>query len=368
MSKRECNPVVDLLGDPDSRKSLESLYEILKKRERSLLRFDNVVSVGVGYRTKTKQLSHTVPRTGKTLARRSVKDEVCLRFLVSKKTKRPPKNPVPRRVVVFVTHCGQRRRCEIPTDVDLIGKGDIQQGGEPNGVITQIIPGTLLPKPWPEPATAAICCRVIDKFRSEDYYLLGCHHTFTLSSHTVGWRPAPNVGIYNGRDTSLFLGLTIRWTKLIAGRNQPGIDAALAKSTNDNSLPAWVLNKPPKHIGTGIFPPDQVVIHTPRGVDIKATFAALYERRLFKYGDRNILIGPVYEFVIPKRGIETVGGDSGSRIMNVDGYTLWGMHFYGVSDSIGYRTYAVPAYVLFANGRFDGLTIDLPSRKGVDTR
>lgn len=360
MSKRDRNPTANLWDDLDNRKLLELLHKILPTRERSLLRFDNVVSVGVGYRTKTGQLSPTVQRAGKTLARRSVQDEVCLRFVVSKKTKRPPKNPVPRRVVVFVTHRGRRRRCEIPTDVDPIGKGDIQQGGEPNGVITQIIPGTSLPKPWPEPATGAICCRVIDKFSPKDDYFLGCHHTFTLSSHTGDWRPAPNVGVYRGGDTWSLLGLTIRWTELIAGRGRPGIDAALAKSTNDDSLPAWVLNNPPKHVGTGVFPPDHVVIHTPRGVDIKATFAGLYERRLFKYGDRDILIGPVYEFVIPKRDVETVGGDSGSRIMDVDGDTLWGMHFYGVRDSGGYRTYAVPAYVLFANGRFDGLTIDLP--------
>jgi len=245
MSKRHRNLRTNLWDGLDNRKRLELLHKILPTRERSLLRFDNVVSVGVGYRTKTEPYDGPRPnaqRAGQRLARRSVQEDVCLRFLVSKKTKRPPRNPVPGRVVVFVTHRGRRRRCEIPTDVDPIGKGDVQQGGEPDGMITQIIPGSSVPQPWPKPAKGAICCRVIDKNKPEDDYLLGCHHTFTLSSHTGDWKAAPSVGVYRGGDTWSFLGLTVRWTKLIPGRGRPGIDAALAKSTNDDRLPAWVLD------------------------------------------------------------------------------------------------------------------------------
>jgi len=36
------------------------------------------------------------------------------------------------------------------TDVDPIGKGGVQQGGEPDGVITQIIPGSSVSQPWPK--------------------------------------------------------------------------------------------------------------------------------------------------------------------------------------------------------------------------
>ena len=359
MSKSHRNSRANLWEGLDNRKRLELLHKILPTRERSLLRFDNVVSVGVGYRTKTKQRPRPSTQRGRqNLARRSVQKDVCLRFLVSKKTKRPPQNPVPRHVVVFVTHRGRRRRCEIPTDVDLIGKGDVQQGGETDGVITKIIPGSTVPQPWPKPAKGAICCRVINKNKPEDDYLLSCHHTFTLSSHTGDWRAAPSVGVYRGGNTWPFLGLTVRWTKLLPGRGRPGIDAALAKSTNDDKLPPWVLDNPPQHVGTGVYPPDQVTIHTPRRKTIPARFVALYEHRLLRYGTKDILIGPVYEFVITATGVKTMDGDSGSRITHNN--TLWGMHFYGVNDNLGYRTYAVPAFVLFAKGRFDGLTIDLP--------
>lgn len=360
IARKQRSPATNLWDQLDDRARLDTLQEFVTRRRRALLRFDRVVSVGIGYRTKSEPEEPSAEDTsGRTrAARRAVHDELCLRFLVTKKTKRAPANPVPKHVVCFVRRRGRRRYCRIPTDVDVVGKGEVQQDVAPDGVLIQVVPGSALSQPWPAPATGAICCRVVDANHPEDDYLLGCHHAFTLSSHMPNWAPAPQVGVHRQTGTQAFLGLTVRWTDLIPGHGRPGIDAALAKSTRDDELPDWVMHNPPKQVGRNVFPPRNVIIHTPRGLAIPAHFASFYGSHLFRYGPQEIPIGPVYEFVVSAPGVETQGGDSGSRIMSGD--TVWGMHFYGVRDSLGYRSYAIPAFVLFADGRFDDLTIDLP--------
>jgi hypothetical protein len=311
------------------------------------MRFDNAVSIGVGYRTQWPKEPTSPPASTENTGRR-VLDEVCLRFIVSRKTMRS-KNPVPKTYVAYVRWRGTRYRCLIPTDVDVLGKGEIAQGGDwySDGVVAKLIPGLEVPQPVPEPTPGAICCRVVDKSKPEDDYLLGCHHVFTMSAKTPGCAPMLGAAVYRGH-TWDFLGSTVRWTTLRPGGNKPGIDAALAKSVYDEKLPPWVLHEAPKDVGRSMFPPRRVRIRTPRGV-LPGDFLGLHTKLPLQYPCGVIEIGPVYEFKAA-----TIPGDSGSPVMESD--MLWGMHFYGTNYG---TALVVPAFLLFGPKCFKGMTIEL---------
>lgn len=316
--------------DPDEQAAL--LSALLQRRRGRLMNYSNVRSVGLGYRT-----------TGAD----TITDEICLRFLVSKKQKRAQR-AVPSPYSTIVTWKGSRHRCVIPTDVAILGKGSPTQGGwYPDGVVARRVPGVAIHANNPG-TPGAICCRVVDRDQREDDYLLGCHHVLALSSSSAGCAPVMGIGVYHGQ-TGDFIGLTVRWTTLRAGGRRTGMDAALAKSTNDDKLPAWIRDDPPVAIGAGIRPPSTLVIRTPRG-KIQARFLGLYEKLLLSYPCGDLQIGPVYEL-----RAETHPGDSGSPVL--DGGRLWGMHFYRTDAG---TALAIPAWALFAEDRFRGITISLP--------
>lgn len=349
--RRKAKPLPELWSSLDDAERFTLLLNLVAKRRRSLVGFDNVISVGLGYRTrgesaKARSRQSTLQR-GQT--NRQVSDEVCLRFIVSRKTARP-KKPVPKPYRTFVTWKGKRRRCIIPTDVDILGKGGIGAGDDwsPDGVVAKVVPG-LDASFVPEPTPGALCCRVVDKDNPEHDFLLGCHHVFTMSANTPGCTPLLGAAVYRGH-TGDFLGPTVRWTTLMPAGNQAGIDAALAKSVFDEKLPPWVLDEAPRSLGKRILPPRQVRIRTPRGM-LAGEFLGLHPQLPLTYPCGVIAIGPVYEFMAA-----TAPGDSGSPVL--DGDTLWGMHFYGTDFG---TALAFPVFLLFGPKCFKGMTIDLPS-------
>lgn len=325
-------------------------WEVLLRlvaRPARLLRYANVQSVGAGYRTisdRAAPLTQTDPRL--------VTPDLCLRFLVKRKTKRPPKNAVPRHIMTTVELDGRRVRCAVPTDVDELGPACPQNGDGtyPDGVVARLIPGMPGPVPPPDPAPGAICCRVVDAADPGEDYLLGCHHVFTLSAKTPGCLPLLGVGVSRGGPSWDFIGPTVRWTELLPPNGRPGIDAAIAKLINDANTPPWIRAEAPTGVGMGMIPPPGATIRTPR-LPLAATFLGYHPVMRLQYpGGVVAVAGPVYEYQAP-----CIPGDSGSPVLS--GGVLWGMHFYGTQRG---TSLAIPAFILFSAGRFDGLTIRLP--------
>ena len=99
--------------DEDARLALAR--SVARRRVREWKReLAGITSVGAGYRT----------RGGTNHPRR----EVCLRFIVTRKRRRLEAGAVPERVLACVEVDGCRRRCAIPTDVDMIRGGDNNAG------------------------------------------------------------------------------------------------------------------------------------------------------------------------------------------------------------------------------------------------
>lgn len=352
MKHRRTKSLPEFWSAIDKDERFKLLAYLVAKRRNILMRFDNVISVCAGIRTRRKKWRAKPRRSASSptgASDRTVSNEVCLRFLVSRKTLRVER-PVPKPYETIVTWKGKRRRCVIPTDVDVLGRGWINEGGDwyPDGVVAKLVPGMPV-SAAPKPTPGAICCRVIDKDIPEDDYLLGCHHVFTMSANTPGCAPMLGAAVYRGR-TWDFLGPTVRWTTLQPSGNEVGIDAALAKSVFDEKLPLWVINEAPRSVGRLMFPPPQLRIRSPRGV-LAARFLGLHPRLPLQYPCGVIVVGPVYELKAA-----TNPGDSGSPVL--DGNTLWGMHFYGTDYG---TSLAVPAFQLFGPKCFKGMTIELPT-------
>ena len=124
--------------------------------------FPNVVSVGVGLRSRGDA--------------KTIVDEICLRFLVSRKWKarRKQSTSIPQHVHTYARVGHKTVRISIPTDVSEF------RGGAPhaNLDLTEGIESRQSGNPV---ENGSCCCLVRNASSSGERYLLSCYHVFSPS-------------------------------------------------------------------------------------------------------------------------------------------------------------------------------------------
>lgn len=309
----------------DAREQTEVLESLAKtRRARYLREYPELLGVGQGY----KRVS------GERLPQR------CFAFLVRKKTKRVPQ--LPEFISATVTHGRKRRRVEVPTDVEAIGRGSTAHLGV-NAAAGVFVGSAQNPG---LNATGSICCLVRVLGRRE-LFALSCNHVLTLSSLIAGGGVAEDA-ILALRSPHLPFGHLATYSPLKAGApNQ--IDAALA--TVDPAT-QWSYNgAKAARVVMGLVEPEGCGVFTPRGLE-PATWVKTYYDVALPYPTAGLIrIAAAYQFEAA-----TLPGDSGSAVMD-NSRTLYGMHFWG--DPVNNFSLAIPAGYLFTPGVFGGLRLQL---------
>lgn len=315
-----------------SQLSEEQKYALARSVARRRVRewkcvLDGVVSVGAGFRT-----------TGGT---NEPTDEICLRFAVVCKKKRVSEGRVPEHVAAYLENEEGRRRCAIPTDVDVIAPGEANTNtGLRRGVVVRK-DGT------PRGDIGAVCAIVEDVDSPGAWYLLSCNHVLALPG--IGCDPTLDTDVFRASGPERHAAQKIAdllFHKSLNPGSGYGMDAALAVVSRKDLISPTVQGKrPTKVAGSGVMPHDYM-IYTPRN-PLPAQFV----------GEQFDVTVPFrcgasvrHEHVIMSRA-NTVRGDSGSPLIGSDG-TLFGMHYYLTASDSSNPSYAlaIPAHSLFRDG------------------
>lgn len=290
-------------------------------------RFDNVISVGAGYRTDTD--------LGLTRG-------ICIRFLVRGKpvTERarkrfPESRRLPSSVVVTRTIRGRRVEYAIPTDV---AEAPTHADGGMNmrAGLLAVAPGATAGVTG---AMGALVCRQGDPGR---LFVLGCHHVLTRSLTAGGCAPREPTDLHRNEPARQRIGRLFDWAALRPAKGY-GLDAALAIVEDPGAVSSFIHDMQPARVAPPHELPRDYRIYAPRQ-PLKAEFVSMqfYARLRYQCG-AVVTVEKTYESIALTRA-----GDSGSPLIGFDG-TLFGMHFYGIdADSC----LAIPASMLFEPGRF----------------
>jgi Trypsin-like peptidase domain len=301
--------------------------------------FDNVVTVGAGFRLRGAQ---------DELVR-----EVCLCFGVKRKwhDTRQRMQKIPAHVAAMVERDGRRVRVLIPTDVAEFKRGAPQAASSLTGGITTRRDGQ------PQDLAAA-CCVVEDAGLSGQRFLLTCYHAFVPDLR----RPIP-AGMDATDEAGAAIGLL---AEAASASGLRAVDAALvsvdaawldtvsvwglaitqrADAFDIEDLPnrgaLWVL-------GRRVAPASGAGPAQTRSEPVRAQFRqVIVVRTEFDYAStagRSFVFGEVIEYQAATRP-----GDSGAALVDSQGL-LYGMHFYG----FGGNGYAFTAPRLFDDGVFLG--------------
>jgi len=328
MSSRSLDPAIVVWNELSEEQKYVLARSVAQRRVREWKRkFDGVVSVGAGFRT--------------TAGKNKPTDEVCLRFAVARKKKHVGEGRVPELVVAYVDKEDGRRRCAIPTDVDVLAPGDENaNSGLRRGVVVRK-DGTR------RGDIGAVCAVVEDVDSPEAWYLLSCNHVLALPGHGCDPTLATDVFRASGpaRRAAQKIADLLFHKQLNPGSGY-GMDAALAVVSRKNLISRMVQGKRPTQVSRPGAVPHDYKIYTPRG-PIQAEFVG----EQFKHSVPFRCGASVrHEHVIVSRA-NTVGGDSGSPLIGSDG-TLYGMHFYLTATRSRKPSYAlaIPAHALFQDG------------------
>ena len=291
------------------RRLIRTRGEQLKSRHHEIL------SVGIGYKTKAGDVQSTV----------------CVGFLVRRKLKHVPGTPVPRSLYTYVQRKGQRRRCEVPTDVEELGRG----GGPQSGINVASGVTALSSSNATSGINGAICCIAQEVGDARNRYLIGCHHVLARSK-SAG-ECAASTSVVKAA-TGGVVGRLFDVAALAPG-GTVSVDAAIALVPPAVNAMWQFETLRPLRVASAAVPPSNCGVYTPRGFIVPATFIKLWRRVPLGYSCGTVVIDTAYQF-----RAATIPGDSGSPVMSPDG-TLHGMHFWGnVRDQMAY---AIPAFVLF---------------------
>lgn len=307
--------------------------------------FDNVVSVGAGFRLRGAQ---------DELVR-----EVCLCFGVARKwvdTRQRPQK-IPCHVAAMAEQGGRRVRVLIPTDVATFKRGAPQ-------AVRSLTDGLNSRRHGQPQDLAAACCLVEDAGLPGQRFLLTCYHAFVPDLR----RPLP-AGMDATDDAGAAIGLLAEAASASGPRavdaalvsvDAAGVDAVSVWGLNitqranafdiedlPNRGPLWVL-------GRRVAPASAAGPAEVRSEPVRARFRQyIVVRTRFDYAGtagRSFVFGEVIEYQAATRP-----GDSGAALVDDRGL-LYGMHFYG----FGGNGYAFAAPRLFDDGVFLG-DLQLPA-------
>lgn len=304
--------------------------EVARRRGPALARaFPNVVAVGAGFRA----LSTTELPV----------DEVCLRFLVSRKWKRGHGrgSAIPRRIRASVTLRGRKLVLDIPTDVSEF------RAGRPHATLDVTRGITTYAAHGPRDVGAA-CCLVRNAEQPGERYVLSCYHVFSPSltelPGAIRCRVSPG-------------GPAIGPLLEIADPDGPDValDAALAL-VEDSAVTALscharrLTSRATDYDLSVLVDQTQLYVYARGGAGrrgpLDAFFQSLFPNPVaFDYratAGRVLYFSDTLQYVAPVQP-----GDSGAAVADATG-KLYGMHFYG-EGNVGF---ALSAPRLFDYGVF----------------
>lgn len=317
---------------------------VARRRGREWVRqFDNVISVGAGMRLKGEG--------------RDLQDEVCLRFLVSKKWRdtRNRTQSIPSTVIAYVHVRDKRIRVRIPTDVAEF------KGGKPHGILN--LTGGLTADVNGITSLGSACCLVRNVNLINERYLLSCNHVVSRTLQTP-----PLQGCTCRASETTFIGPV---TDAAQATGRKAVDAALIRLSNTGTGKVAMWGISPRQratdfdldelpgrgglqvLGRRVAPAADGLPELQRTGPLEALFSQVIPGPTpFDYRSS---AGQVFEFsdVIEYKAAVRPG-DSGSAVVGVGDGMLYGMHFYG-QDEFGY---ALSAPRLFAPDVF-GMDIEL---------
>jgi hypothetical protein len=305
---------------------LESLVAIWHRRAAEFRReYPNVLSVGMGYKTTN----------GERLPK------YCLAFLVDRKT--DAGRQVPSFVRTFVDHQGSRRAVDVPTDVDALGDGELQQGvNAADGMVVASASNPALRK------SGAVCC--LARLQGHpDLFVLSCHHVLTLSPMVGGCRVVGDATVTT--PNSVPFAKLFDFFPLRSGPPSQ-VDAAIALVAPGQEVRWEHSGVRPSRVNMGqVEPPKECTVLAPRGRFIGARYDKTYPDTQIPYPGCGMVRIDCYLF-----HTRTEGGDSGSPIVSADG-ALQAMHIFG--DFKGTYSLAIPAGYLFRPGVFRSGVLEL---------
>lgn len=311
---------------------------VARRRGPAFVRaFDNVVSVGAGYRLRG---------TGENL-----QDEICLCFFVRRKWTdvRARAQKIPAFVAAYPTLRGKRVRVLVPTDVSEL------RGGTPQSVLN-LTSGVTSQAAGAPMDFGSVCCRVRNVAIPRERYLLACYHVFSSSLK----RP-PQRGVACVADDQTPLGPV---SEAADPTGASAIDAALVglddASIQDISLWGLAPNRRATDFDIGELPDRGQLFVLGRRVAPPANgLPAQVRSEPLPAFFRAVLPGPTeFDYRTTARRTfffaDTIQyrsavrpGDSGSAVVDVTGM-LYGMHFFGQ----GAFGFALSAPRLFDPGVF----------------
>lgn len=301
--------------------------------------FPNVVGVGAGFRSKGGD--------------ESVYDEVCLRFLVQRKWKSriAKAKAIPPSIRARVRVGKKLVWVSIPTDVSEF------RGGKPHVALD--LTGGITSRHLGQPLEFGSCCCLVKNRNSPgERFVLSCYHVFSRSLDDT---PAGRDCIV--WDTGTPIGPMLEAADPEATSN--ALDATIARITSAtiDSVTTWSrapisratdfdIASLPKNAqlfvyGRRVAPPVNNLPALTRSTPVPAIFQSVFPHPLkFDYraaAGKFLFFADTLQYVADVRP-----GDSGAAVMDTQG-KLFGMHFYGQNNNIGY---AFSAPRLFESGVF----------------
>lgn len=318
-------------GDLPEAKQLEVLVELQKRRGEALKqKLSNVLSIGLGHKTTANE----------------IQNELCLGFLVKKKSDRA-KDQVPATVVTTVVHEGLRRRVYVPTDVEELGLGAPQHAAGA-ALATNAADGILLASPSaPALRARGAVCALVRLKGQPDLFVLSCHHVLTLSEKLGRCRVLTDAVVADARGVPY--AQLFEFVPMAPGRASQ-IDAAISIVQPGHAV-TWVHSGArPVRVDFGTSKPLNCTIYAP-GRRLGARYVKTWREVPLQYPGCVVQLAAAYQFAA-----RTVDGDSGSPVMDSDG-TLHGMHFWG-NPATGLAL-SIPAGLLFQPSVFSSGTLEL---------
>lgn len=318
-------------GDLSEAKQLEVLVDLQNRRSEAFKqKSGNVLSIGLGHKTTEGE----------------IRDELCLGFLVKKKSSRA-KDQVPATVVTTVVHEGLRRRVHVPTDVEELGLGAPQHAADAE-LATNAADGILLASPSaPALRARGAVCAIVRFEGQPDLFVLSCHHVLTLSEKLGKCRVLNDTLVADSRGVPY--AQLFEFVPMVPGQASQ-IDAAVSIVLPGHAA-TWVHSGArPVGVDFGTSKPLNCTIYAP-GRRLGARYVKTWREVPLQYPGCVVQVAAAYQFAA-----NTVDGDSGSPVMDSHG-TLHGMHFWG-NPSSGLAL-SIPAGLLFQPGVFPSGTLEL---------
>lgn len=356
MAKKTSKPPIVLEGRERVKAAVDAWNRLSKQRQKDLVdeliearseelrnAYTGVVAVSRGFKRRGKRQRISKTRTKRGAKKSTRQNIVCVVFRVKKKVKkkdvekvkrRETFRPVPEHLFAFATVYKQRRLCAIPTDIDC------QSDCPPLKIRANALPEKIKVRSRKAPRTVfGVLTCVVASNSAPGPLALSCYHVLAMPKYFGGVNPPNDCTVLRSVQNRVVAVLDKDFRGHLK-TNGISFDSALAGIVSFQDLRSAVGNTNPARFLRDLnLLPDIYYIHTPHGV-LEAEVARVHIGNLpVDYPGVGLCYNRVVVEADVLEGKRTEGGDSGSRVTNLSGNELIGMHIAGA----GRKAYMFPA-------------------------